>query len=222
MVCSSCAGQVTLHPPPPPPPLPGGILGDEMGLGKTAEIHALMVACPRPSLPPTQTPTLPDKSSTITSTDPSQEASLPNGTAKMETDSGPGSQEDADAERSSSGKHASSSEPTALVTESHVKGLKGEEGKAACSAGFSMPGRLLPGNNLVVCPTQLKDQWINEVSDMCFANSCQQLESQCSAMLMPVMTHAGGCVVAMCCRLFKDQGDRDFLRGSTSMQQEML
>lgn len=174
---------MTQHPPPSPPPLPGGILGDEMGLGKTAEMHALMVA--RPRLPPTSTQAPTSSTSQITgqSFDPPSTA---DGEAQMDIDVQP------NAERRLSGKQASSSKTGSLLaaissaeqpqhklikgvnrssagidgftTDGFVSSMKAEEAKGAGSGGLSMLAKLLPGNNLVVCPTQLKDQWISEVA----------------------------------------------------------
>ena len=187
-VCSDTfrwsAGQVTQHAPPPPPPLPGGILGDEMGLGKTAEMHALMVARPRPPSTSTQAPT----SITSQITGSFGPPSTADGEAQMDIDI----QADADAERRLSGKQASSSKTGSLLaaissaeqpqhkpikgvnrtfagidgfaTDGFVSGMKAEEAKGAGSGNLSMLAKLMPGHNLVVCPTQLKDQWISEVA----------------------------------------------------------
>ena len=164
-----------------------------MGLGKTAEMHALMVARPRPSPTSTQAPT------SITSQIVGQSSNPPStadGEAQMDIDV----QADADAERRLSGKQASSSKTGSLLaaissaeqpqhklikrvnkssagidgftTDGFVSSMKAEEAKGARSGGLSMLAKLLPGNNLVVCPTQLKDQWISEVaSPTLFGNS---------------------------------------------------
>ena len=153
------AGQVTQDPPPPPPPLPGGILGDEMGLGKTAEMHALMVARPRPTPSLTKGP----KHLTNTSTSQASQRLSSGGLTEMDVDAVSTSQADVDSERVSSGKHASSSMPSGLVTVSHGTHVKEEEAKNMGIGAVSRPAGLVPGSNLVVCPMQLKDQWINEV-----------------------------------------------------------
>ena len=153
------AGQVTQDPPPPPPPLPGGILGDEMGLGKTAEMHALMVARPRPTPSLTKGP----KPLTNTSTSQASQRLSSGGLTEMDVDAVSTSQADVDAERVSSGRHASSSMPSGLVTGSHGTHVKEEEAKNMGIGAVSRPAGLVPGSNLVVCPMQLKDQWINEV-----------------------------------------------------------
>lgn len=155
MLCLSCAGQVTQRPPPPPPPLPGGILGDEMGLGKTAEMHALMVARPRPGSAPTPKPN-PDTSS-------SKASYLSPKSTPMDIDSTSALQADSNAERCSSGKYASSSKPTGLVSDAHGVCLKEEGAGNMRGGGLHTVAGLVAGNNLVVCPLQLKDQWINEV-----------------------------------------------------------
>lgn len=148
------AGQVTQYPPPPPPALPGGILGDEMGLGKTAEMHALMVARPRPCTPPAY--------QSSPSSDPKSLAAsscvLP---ATLDIDIKDESGSDPVARRRLSGKHASSSnlDDQNKVTCSVASGSIG----SMESSGSKHPACLVPGQNLVVCPTQLKDQWINEV-----------------------------------------------------------
>ena len=145
------AGQVTQHPPVPPPPLPGGILGDEMGLGKTAEMHALMVARPRPWTP-SSTPNDP-------SSDPK---SLPaSGTPHPATLDTANEGDDAVAERRLSGKHASSSNPDDQAAS--ACGVSPERRSGIIISDSKRPKRLVPCHNLVVCPTQLKDQWINEV-----------------------------------------------------------
>lgn len=157
MVCQSCAGQVTQRPPPPPPPLPGGILGDEMGLGKTAEMHALMVARPRPGSAPTPNPN-PDTSS-------SKASYLSPESTPMDMDSTSALQADTNAERRSKGKYASSSKPNGLVSDAYGVHLKEEGAGNLGGGGLSTVAGLglVAGNNLVVCPLQLKDQWINEV-----------------------------------------------------------
>jgi len=153
------AGQVTQNPPHPPPPLPGGILGDEMGLGKTAEMHALMVARPRPTPSPTKCP----KHLTSTSTSQASQKLSSGGLTEMDVDAVSTSQADVDAERVSTGKHASSSMPSSLVTGSRGTYVKEEEAKNMGNGGLRRLAGLVPGSNLVVCPMQLKDQWINEV-----------------------------------------------------------
>ncbi|KAA6428442.1 MAG: hypothetical protein FRX49_01318, partial [Trebouxia sp. A1-2] len=155
------AGQVTRKPPPPPPPLPGGILGDEMGLGKTAEMHALMVARPRP------TPSSIKGPRHLTSTSKSQASQRlsSDGLTEMDMDAVFTSQADVDAERVSSGKHASSSMPSGLITGVHGTHVKEEEAKMMVNDGIGRLAGLVPGSNLVVCPMQLKDQWINEVAE---------------------------------------------------------
>lgn len=155
------AGQVTQNPPPPPPPLPGGILGDEMGLGKTAEMHALMVARPRPH--PNPCPTKGPKHLNSTSTSQASQRLSSDGLTQMNVDAVFTSQADIDAERVSSGKHASSSMPSSLVTGAHDTHVKEEEANNMGIGALSRPAGLVPGSNLVVCPMQLKDQWINEV-----------------------------------------------------------
>ncbi|KAL0039084.1 hypothetical protein WJX77_007371 [Trebouxia sp. C0004] len=155
-------GQVTQKPPPPPPPLPGGILGDEMGLGKTAEMHALMVARPRPT--PTPSPTRGPKHLTSTSTSQASQRPSSDGLTQMDVDAVFTSQADVDAERVSSGKHAFSSMSSGLVTGSHGTHVK-EEAKNMDNGGLHRLAGLVPGSNLVVCPMQLKDQWINEVAE---------------------------------------------------------
>lgn len=142
------AGQVTQHPPPPPPPLPGGILGDEMGLGKTAEMHALMVARPRQIDP-------------NSSSKPSRASDSP-APAAMDIDDEDDLVSDPAAERRSSGKHASSSKADDQAA--NGCGVRPDSNSNMRHSGSrAFPGQLAPGHNLVVCPTQLKDQWINEV-----------------------------------------------------------
>ena len=147
---------MTQQPPPPPPALPGGILGDEMGLGKTAEMHALMVARPRPHQAPNP----------ITNTGTSVllnqfQAASPNGTADM--DIGTEAEAYAEAERRASGQCASSSTPGLADVDAHVASAQNGNAHVVGRPNASMPSWLVPGHNLVVCPTQLKDQWINEV-----------------------------------------------------------
>ena len=126
-----------------------------MGLGKTAEMHALMVARPRPCNPPSL---LSDPNSGGKSLSASDSPAPP---AAMDIDVEDALVIDPAAERRLSGKLASSSEPgdqeangcgISLGSNSNMRG--------SCTR---VPGQLAPGHNLVVCPTQLKDQWINEV-----------------------------------------------------------
>jgi len=130
-----------------------------MGLGKTAEMHALMVARPRPTPSPTQGL----KHLTSTSISHASQKPSSDGLTEMDVDAIFTSQADVNAERVSSGKHASSSMPTSLVTGAHGTHVKEEEAKNMGVGALSRPAGLVPGSNLVVCPMQLKDQWINEV-----------------------------------------------------------
>ncbi len=132
-----------------------------MGLGKTAEMHALMVARPRPTPSPTKGPK--HLTSTSTSTSQASQRLSSGGLTQMDVDAVFTSQADADAERSSSGKHASSSMPSSLVTGAHGTNVKEEEATNMGNGGLRRLAGLVPGSNLVVCPMQLKDQWINEV-----------------------------------------------------------
>lgn len=163
---SPLAGQVTQHPPPAPPALPGGILGDEMGLGKTAEMHALMVARPRPWTPPVH-PCAPNTDpKSVPASDCALSATLDDG-LKHDADSNP------PAGRRWSGKHTSSSTPdnqtgnACSVSPGTTHDMVGSECRH--------PTQLVPGHNLVVCPLQLKDQWINEVGACC--SSCCSAQS---------------------------------------------
>lgn len=126
-----------------------------MGLGKTAEMHALMVARPRPWTPPDH-PSNP--SSDLTSL-PVSGCALP---ATLHNDANDDSGSDPVAgRRLGFGNHASSSNPddhtgnTCSGSGGCLGGMESSDSKH--SAG------LVPGHNLVVCPTQLKDQWIKEV-----------------------------------------------------------
>lgn len=65
------------------------------------------------------------------------------------------------AERRLSEKHASSS--TADVQAANGSGVRPDSKSNMRCRGSKIPGHLASGHNLVVCPTQLKDQWINEV-----------------------------------------------------------
>ena len=178
----SNAGQVTLQPPAPPPPLPGGILGDEMGLGKTAEVHALMCARPRPAA---AMPAEQDTSST-----PSSHAQP----VRMDT------HQTANADADSLDDRQDSAQLATTSMRSKGKGFKpmGGEGPAPQgygkrSAGGSRGG-LVPGHNLVVCPSQLKDQWINEACALlCPALLCPPL--LCCAVLLAVVA----LVLCLCC-----------------------
>ena len=146
------AGQVTQHPPPPPPALPGGILGDEMGLGKTAEMHALMVARPRPWTPPDH----PKNPSSDPTSSPASGCALPatlHNNAKYDSDNDPVA-----GRRLGFGNHAFSSNPD----DQTGKPCSGSEGNLVGMESKHSAG-LAPGHNLVVCPTHLKDQWIKEV-----------------------------------------------------------
>ena len=154
-------GQVTQHPPLPPPPLPGGILGDEMGLGKTAEMHALMVARPRPPTPPAH-PHGPSHPSTSRASSLKLDAA---DSAVMSINQDHQSKGDPSAERCLSGKHASSSsKPDDQAAHAQLHGARGESSTGMSSKDSKLVAKLIPGHNLVVCPSQLKEQWINEVS----------------------------------------------------------
>ena len=177
------AGQVTQHPPLPPPALPGGILGDEMGLGKTAEMHALMVARPRPWTPPAP----PNNPSSNPKSPPASGCAPP---ATLDNDVKDASYSDPVAERRLSGKHASSSNSDGQT------GHKGSVSRGSTTSGMEShdskpPAHLLPGHNLVVCPTQLKDQWINEArahcSGCCPAFSFMPCVAASSLWLAPVL-----------------------------------
>ncbi|KAL3162473.1 hypothetical protein ABBQ32_010136 [Trebouxia sp. C0010 RCD-2024] len=67
------------------------------------------------------------------------------------------------AERRLSEKHASSS--TADVQAANGSGVRPDSKSNMRCRGSKIPGHLASGHNLVVCPTQLKDQWINEVAE---------------------------------------------------------
>ena len=118
-----------------------------------------MVARPRPTPSPTKDP------KHLTSTSISQAIQRPSsdGLTEMDVDAVSTPQADLDAERVSSGKHASSSMPIILATGAHGTHVKEEDVKNMGSGALSRPAGLVPGSNLVVCPMQLKDQWINEV-----------------------------------------------------------
>ena len=175
------AGQVTLHPTPPPSPLPGGILGDEMGLGKTAEMHALMVAQPRPFTPSFISP----QSSSYETLAGMASAD----SAMMVVDESADPVTDALAERRLSGKLASSSKPKERAADVDDLGTKTE----SSSNHRQLPTKLIPGQNLVVCPTQLKDQWINEVIKPRNAVFYSCVPSSCSCKHCPaaVCVHNG-------------------------------
>lgn len=166
-----CVGQVTLDPPPASPPLAGGILGDEMGLGKTAEMHALICARPRPTPTATPLPHHPSASSSsqasLIKTDKHSPRAKDAGDRQHNSDS----HNDTNAERQNSGRFASSSQ----LSEQREPSTLGRGSDGRCddcqsqgiAAGLTRQG-WVPGNNLVVCPSQLKDQWINEVINMLF------------------------------------------------------
>lgn len=178
---SALAGQVTLHPPPAPPALPGGILGDEMGLGKTAEMHALMVARPRPWTPPVCPCAPPSDPKPLPASGCALSATMDNG-LKHDADSDP------PAGLHWSGKHTFSSRPddqignACSVSPGTTHDVVGSERRH--------PTRLVPGHNLVVCPLQLKDQWINEV------RACSL--SCCSALSLVLHVVATSCLACLC------------------------
>lgn len=158
------AGSVTLDPPPAPPPLPGGILGDEMGLGKTAEMHALMCARSRPGHA-AKAPSVPSANLLH----PACKDTDNHASGKEDTvNDGNGGPSEIDAEVCHRGSMASVGNKRKRA-ESDMLDDNSNHVSAACSepsstAGTSRLARtLVPGQNLVVCPTQLKDQWINEV-----------------------------------------------------------
>lgn len=159
-----------------------------MGLGKTAEMHALMVARPRPrtsscftaksdlSFPPAVSSSAPDAMQM-----PDTSHVLP------ANDACDGRHHDMNAERRASGNHASSSEPSIphnkrQRTDAHDTDLKAADNPDGSGSGQvlndrsaesptaagdnhgSMPKELVAGHNLVVCPAQLTDQWMNEVT----------------------------------------------------------
>ena len=130
-----------------------------MGLGKTAEMHALMVARPRPWTPPThQSNPCSDPQSL-----PASGCVLP---ATLDSDLKNESDSDPVAGRRLSGEHASSSNPDDQTR--HRCGVNHPGSKSGVvSRNSKHPPHLVPGHNLVVCPTQLKDQWINEVRAHC-------------------------------------------------------
>ncbi len=132
-----------------------------MGLGKTAEMHALMVARPRPR--PTPSPTKGPNHLTNTSTSQASQSPSSDALTEMDVDAVFTSQADVDAERVASGKRASSSMPSSPVAGAHNTHVKEEEAKNVGIGAVSRAAGLVPGSNLVVCPIQLKDQWINEV-----------------------------------------------------------
>lgn len=163
-----------------------------MGLGKTAEMHALMCARPRPGL----------------TDSPSRLHPLANGSGRsqpMQAECSPSAvtgnvQADQDAERRNSGLHASSSQPTSRESPallSSRSGVKAEEGRCSNSPEHegSRHTALVPGNNLVVCPSQLKDQWINEA---CCFPCCAVLRHAVPGLLCcPVLCCAR--TIVLCC-----------------------
>lgn len=162
------AGQVTLHPPPAPPALPGGILGDEMGLGKTAEMHALMVARPRPWTPPVH-PCAPDSDPKSLPASGCAPSATPNNDIKLDSES------NAHAERRWSGKHTSSTKSDEQTGNACRVSPGTTHDMVGVGSERRHPTRLVLGHNLVVCPLQLKDQWINEVRACC--SSCWSAQS---------------------------------------------
>ena len=132
-----------------------------MGLGKTAEMHALMVARPRPPTPPTH----PHDASHPSSSQDSSPKLVAADPAMLNTDQDHQSKDDPLAERRLSGQHASSSKPDDQAADTQRHGVKEDSSPGMSSTNSKFGAKPVPGHNLVVCPSQLKEQWINEVSN---------------------------------------------------------